>query len=31
MQYLLLCCFDERRWEALPEGERAEIVSTYQT
>ena len=30
MQYLLMCCFDERRWEALSEGERAEIMSAYQ-
>lgn len=30
MQYLLMCCFEERRWEALPERERAKIMSAYQ-
>ena len=31
MQYLLMCCFDEQRWEALPESQRAEIMTAYQT
>jgi len=30
MQYLLMCCFDEKRWEALPESQRAEIMTAYQ-
>ena len=29
MQYLLICCFDEKRWEALPESQRAEIMTAY--
>jgi hypothetical protein len=29
MEYLLMCCFDERRWEALPQGERDEIMKDY--
>ncbi len=30
MQYLLLCCFEEERWEALPASRRSEIMSAYQ-
>src|SRR5262245_40727034 len=29
MQYLLMCCIDERRWEALPEGERSNVMKDY--
>ena len=29
MQYLLMCCFDEKRWESLPEAERAGIMKQY--
>jgi hypothetical protein len=29
MQYLLMCCFDEKRWESLPESERAGIMKSY--
>lgn len=29
MQYLLMCCFEEARWEALPESERARIMDLY--
>ena len=29
MQYLLLCCFDEERWESLPESLRDEIMREY--
>lgn len=29
MKYLLLCCFDEDRWEAIPEPERDEIMRAY--
>ena len=29
MQYLLLCCFDEKRWEALPDGQRDAIMRDY--
>lgn len=30
MQFMLLCCFDESRWSALPEGERATIMQAYE-
>jgi hypothetical protein len=30
MQYLLLCCFDEKRWEAIPEPQRDKIMMDYQ-
>lgn len=30
MRYMLMCCFDERRWAALPEPERAAIMSDYE-
>jgi hypothetical protein len=29
MQYLLMCCFEEKRWESLPESERAGIMKEY--
>jgi hypothetical protein len=29
MQYLLLCCFDEARWEKLPEAERDRVMREY--
>ena len=29
MQYLLMCCFDEKRWESLPDSERAGIMKDY--
>jgi hypothetical protein len=29
MQYLLLCCFDEKRWESLPGSQREDIMHEY--
>ena len=29
MQYLLLCCFDEKQWEAIPESQRDTIMRDY--
>jgi len=29
MQYLLLCCFDENRWQALPEDRRDTLMRDY--
>jgi hypothetical protein len=29
MRYLLLCCFDEKRWEAIPESQRGAIMRDY--
>ena len=29
MQYLLMCCFDEKRWGAIPESERDAIMRKY--
>lgn len=29
MQYLLMCCFDEKRWAAIPEAERDTIMRKY--
>ena len=29
MPYLLLCCFEEARWAALPESERARVMDEY--
>jgi hypothetical protein len=29
MQYLLMCCFDEKRWDAIPESERDTIMRKY--
>ena len=31
MQYLLMCCFDENRWEKIPEAERDGIMREYGT
>lgn len=30
MHYLLLCCFDEKRWAGLPAARRDEIMRDYQ-
>lgn len=29
MQYMLLCCFDEKRWEEIPEAQRNRIMQEY--
>ena len=29
MKYLLLCCFDEKRWEAIPQAQRDAIMRDY--
>ena len=29
MQYLLLCCFDEKQWDAIPESKRSGIMREY--
>jgi len=29
MQYLLMCCFEEKRWEELPEAQREKIMEDY--
>ena len=29
MQFMLMCCIDESRWLALPEGERDAVMSDY--
>ena len=29
MKYLLLCCFEEKRWEAMPEAQRDGIMREY--
>jgi hypothetical protein len=29
MQYLLLCCFDEERWEKMSEAEKGKIMQEY--
>ncbi|MCW5605064.1 MAG: YciI family protein [Burkholderiales bacterium] len=29
MKYLMLCCFDEKRWEAIPDAQRGEIMRRY--
>ena len=29
MQYLLMCCFDETKWAALPDAERGKIMDDY--
>ncbi len=29
MQYMMMCCIEEKRWEALPEAKRAEIMRDY--
>jgi hypothetical protein len=29
MQYLLMCCFDEKKWEGIPESQRDGIMQEY--
>ena len=29
MQYLLLCCFNEKKWQTLPQAERDAIMKDY--
>ncbi|MGH7265840.1 MAG: YciI family protein [Candidatus Rokuibacteriota bacterium] len=29
MQYLLMCCFDEKRWAKLPDAEKDKIMKEY--
>ena len=29
MQYLLMCCFEEKAWNAIPEQERATVMRDY--
>lgn len=29
MQYLLMCCFDEKRWDAIPRAERDVVMQQY--
>src|SRR5262245_15149387 len=29
MQYMLMCCFDEKRWEEIPESQRDAIMQEY--
>jgi hypothetical protein len=29
MQYLLMCCFDEKLWEQIPQAERDSIMQEY--
>ena len=29
MQYLLMCCFEEKKWEAIPEAQRGTIMQEY--
>jgi hypothetical protein len=29
MQYLLMCCFDETRWEQMPDAEKGQIMQDY--
>lgn len=29
MQFLLMCCFDEDRWDSLPEAERRKVMEGY--
>lgn len=29
MQYLLMCCFDEKQWDALPDTQRDTIMRDY--
>src|SRR5262245_15228714 len=29
MQFVLMCCFDEKRWESLSEGQRQKIMEDY--
>jgi hypothetical protein len=29
MQFLMMCCIDERRWQAVPESQREKIMDEY--
>ena len=29
MQYLLMCCFEEKKWDAIPESQRDTIMRNY--
>jgi hypothetical protein len=29
MQYLLMCCFDEKQWGKIPESQRDEVMQEY--
>ena len=29
MQYMLMCCFDEKQWEKIPESQRDGIMREY--
>jgi hypothetical protein len=29
MQYMLMCCFEEKAWERLPDAQRSEIMKQY--
>ena len=29
MQYLLMCCFDEKKWESIPESQRDGVMQEY--
>jgi hypothetical protein len=29
MQFMLMCCFDEQRWNSLPEAQRQRIMQDY--
>jgi hypothetical protein len=29
MQYLLMCCFEEKKWDAIPESQRESIMRDY--
>jgi hypothetical protein len=29
MKYLILCCFDEERWQAIPESDREAVMQEY--
>jgi hypothetical protein len=29
MQYMLMCCFDEKRWDGIPEAQREGIMRDY--
>ena len=31
MKYLLLCCFEEKRWQEIPDARRDEIMREYRT
>jgi hypothetical protein len=29
MQYMLMCCFNEKRWEELPESQKGKVMREY--